>query len=145
VNGWVLIRFLHILSAATWVGGQILLTTLLLPLVRRRLPAEFQATLTTAIGRRFGLFTLAVFLPVQVGTGIGLAIEHGVTWSSLAQPGYGRILAAKLALFAAVLAVSGLHGWAHGSGRRALARGLALTSLIGSVGIILLAADLASH
>ncbi|MBX6371482.1 MAG: hypothetical protein IRZ02_04415 [Acidothermus sp.] len=145
VTGWAIVRFLHVLSAATWVGGQLVLSTLLLPLIRRRLPPDLRTSISSGIGRRFGLFTLVIFLPVQVGTGIGLAIEHGVTWESLTEPGYGRTLLAKLSLFAAVLVVSGIHGWAHGNGRQAMARALALTSLLGSCGIILLAAMLASH
>lgn len=143
VTWWSVLRFVHVLSAAMWVGGQLTLSLLLLPLLRRRLPDDLRGALSTSVGRRFGLYTLTVFLPVQVATGAGLAAEHGVTFADLARPGYGRTLLAKLAVFAAVLAVSGLHGWAHGSGRTGLARGLALGSLLGSCVIVLLAAALA--
>jgi uncharacterized membrane protein len=142
VSWWSLLRFVHVLSAAVWVGGQLTLSALLLPVLRRRLPVELRESLTSSIGRRFGLYTLAVFVPVQVGSGIGLAIEHGVTWSMLGQPGYGRTLSAKLGVFVIVMVLSGLHGWAHGTGRAALARALALGSLIGSCVIVLLATAL---
>jgi putative copper export protein len=142
VSWWSLLRFLHVLSAAVWVGGQLTLSALLLPVLRRRLPEDLRASLTSSIGRRFGLYTLALFVPVQVGTGIGLAIEHGVTWHTLVQPGYGRTLTAKLAVFVVVMALSGLHGWAHGTGRTTHARALALGSLIGSCVIVLLATAL---
>jgi uncharacterized membrane protein len=142
VSWWSLLRFVHVLSAAVWVGGQLTLSALLLPVLRRRLPAELRASLTSTIGRRFGLYTLAVLIPQQVGSGIGLAVEHGVSWNTLAQPGYGRTLSAKLAVFVAVMLLSGLHGWAHGTGRLALARALALGSLIGSCVIVLLATAL---
>ncbi len=144
VSWWSLLRFVHVLSAAVWVGGQLTLSALLLPVLRKRLPAELRDTLTSSIGRRFGFYTLAVFVPVQVGSGIGLAIEHGVTWHMLTQPGYGRTLSAKLAVFVVVMVLSGLHGWAHGTGRTAHARALALGSLIGSCVIILLATALVS-
>jgi uncharacterized membrane protein len=142
VSWWSLLRFVHVLSAAVWVGGQLTLSALLLPVLRQRLPPESRASLTTQIGRRFGLYTLAVFVPVQVGSGIGLAIEHGVTWTMLGQPGYGRTLSAKLGVFVAVMVMSGLHGWAHGAGRTALARALALGSLLGSCVVVLLATAL---
>jgi uncharacterized membrane protein len=144
VTWWTVLRFAHVLSAVVWVGGQLTLSTLLLPVLRSRLPADLRATLTSTIGKRFGLFTLALFLPLQVGTGIGLAARRHVTWASLGEPGYGRTLSAKLAVFAVVMLLSGLHGWAHGTGRGTLARTLALSSLAGSVVIVLLATALVS-
>lgn len=66
----------------------------------------------------------------------------GVTWATLAEPGYGRILAAKLALFCAVMVAAAAHGWASGAGRPVLARTLAMASLAGSLGVVLLATAL---
>ncbi|MGW5686223.1 hypothetical protein [Nonomuraea sp. NPDC003754] len=139
---WTIVRFLHILGAALWVGGQLAVSLVVLPLARRGLPEGQRAALLRAVGRRFGLITLAGFLPVQIATGLALAWHSGVTWASLAEPGYGRTLAAKLVLFCAVLATAGLHGWASGSGRPTAARVMAVASLIGSVGVILLASAL---
>ena len=96
VSWWSLLRFVHVLSAATWVGGQITLSALLLPLLRRRLPDELRASLSSTIGRRFGMYTMTVFLPVQVASGVGLAMENHVTFASLGHPGYGRTLLTKL-------------------------------------------------
>ncbi|GGK76945.1 hypothetical protein Ppa06_38620 [Planomonospora parontospora subsp. parontospora] len=139
---WTVVRFAHVLSAALWVGGQLTVSLVVLPLARRLLDGERRAGVMRAVGRRFGLFTGAVFLPVQLGTGVALAWRKGVTWASLAEPGYGRILAAKLVLFCAVMAAAGLHGWATGGGRPALARAMAVTALVGSAGVVLLAAAL---
>ncbi|WP_084965543.1 hypothetical protein [Thermoactinospora rubra] len=141
---WTVVRFLHVLGAALWVGGQLTVSLVVLPLARRTLPDEQRALLLRAVGRRFGVVTLAAFLPLQVATGLVLAARNHVTWASLGQPGYGRILAAKLALFCAVLAAAGLHGWASGGGRPALARAMAIASLVGSVGVVLLATGLVS-
>lgn len=139
---WAVVRFLHVLSAALWVGGQLTVSLVVLPLARRMLDEERRAQVMQAVGRRFGMFTGAVFLPLQIGTGVAIAWHKGVTWESLAEPGYGRILAAKLLLFAAVMAAAALHGWASGAGRRGFARAMAVTSLVGSVGVILLATAL---
>ncbi|MFB4307158.1 hypothetical protein [Actinomadura sp. GTD37] len=140
---WSAIRFFHVTAAALWVGGQLTISLVLLPLARRMLAGEQCAQVAREVGRRFGIFTGAVFLPVQISTGVAMAWHKGVTWASLVQPGYGRILGAKLLLFGAVIAVAGVHGWAS-SRHPSFARAMAIASLIGSVGIVLVATALPS-
>jgi uncharacterized membrane protein len=65
---WALVRFVHFLSAMAWVGGQLLLSLLVLPVLRRRLDPASRAPLAREVGVRFGLFTVAVFLPLQLPT-----------------------------------------------------------------------------
>ncbi len=142
VTAWSLVRFVHVLSAMIWVGGQLLLSLLVLPVLRRRLDPAARAPLTREVGVRFGVFTIAIFLPLQVATGIALAAHRGVTVADLAQPGYGRTLGEKLALFAGVLVLSGVHGVAVRRTRDRLARVLAVATLLGSVGVVLLATAL---
>ncbi|MDB1088308.1 hypothetical protein PJ985_12105 [Streptomyces sp. ACA25] len=142
VGPWAVVRFLHVAGAALWVGGQLALTLVILPLARRMLTAEARAGFVRAAGRRFGMLTGALFLPLQLGTGVAIAWHKGVTWASLAEPGYGRTLAAKLGLFTAVMIAAAVHGWAYSRGRPELARVLAVTSLVGSLGVVLLAAAL---
>jgi uncharacterized membrane protein len=139
---WSLVRFLHVSGAALWVGGQLTVSLVVLPLARRHLEGERRGRLLREVGRRFGMFTGAVFLPVQIVTGVAMAVHKGVTWESLTEPGYGRTLAAKLLLFTAVMAAAALHGWANGRGHAAFARAMAITSLVGSVGILVLATAL---
>lgn len=142
VGPWSIVRFVHVAGAALWVGGQLALTLVILPLARRMLAAEARAAFVRAAGRRFGLLTGVVFLPVQLGTGLAIAWHRGLTWSTLAEPGYGRTLAVKLALFTVVMAVAAAHGWAYARGRPELARALAVVSLVGSLGVVLLATAL---
>lgn len=139
---WTLVRFIHILSAMAWVGRQLLLSLLVLPVLRRRLDATSRTPLTREVGVRFGVFTVAVFLPLQLVTGIALAANRGLSMHSLAEPGYGRILGAKVALFAAVLLAAGMHGVAVGRDQDRLARLLGVATLLGSVGVVLLATSL---
>lgn len=139
---WSLVRFIHVVSAMVWVGGQLTISAMVLPVVRRLLSAEDRLPVLTGVGRRFGLFTAVAFLPLQVGTGILLAWHKGVTFSSLAEPGYGRTLAAKLVAFALVMVAAGGHGYAMGTTRQALARSLAIATLVGSLAIVLLATAL---
>lgn len=139
ITVWTLVRFLHIIGAALWVGGQLAVTLVVRPLAVRSLGDRERAAVLTAVGRRFGTLTMAVFLPVQVVTGVLLARGAGMTWGSLLEPGPGRVLAAKLLLFCAVMAAAAGHGAASGRGRPALARTLALASVSASVGVVLLA------
>lgn len=139
---WSTVRFLHVLSAAIWVGGQVVLSAVLLPAVRARLPPEGRRELLTLVGRRFGIVTVAFFVPVQVATGAALASREGVTWASLGQPGYGRTLATKLGVFVLVMLAASVHGWANGAGCAALARAFAIASLLGSLVVVLLATAL---
>ena len=90
----------------------------------------------------FGIFTLAIFLPLQIASGTALAARRGLTLSDLAEPGYGRTLGEKVTLFAVVLLISGLHGVAVGRGQDRLARVLGIATLLGSVGVVLLATAL---
>ena len=139
---WSFIRFVHVVSAMTWVGGQLTISAMVLPVVRRVLSVEDRLPVLTGVGRRFGMFTVVAFLPLQVGTGILLAWHKGITLPSLAEPGYGRTLAAKLVAFALVMVAAGGHGWAMGTTRKALARSLAIATLVGSLAIVLLATAL---
>ncbi|MDQ0958172.1 putative copper export protein [Streptomyces sp. B4I13] len=142
VGWWSLVRFAHVAGAALWVGGQLALSLVILPLVRHLLDPQAKDRFTAAAGRRFGMLTGAVFLPVQLGTGWAMAWHRGVTWASLAEPGYGRTLATKLALFVVVMLAAAGHGVAHARGRADLARTLAVVSLVGSLGVVLLATAL---
>jgi uncharacterized membrane protein len=123
----------------TWVGGQLTISAMVLPVVRRLMSAEDRLPVLSGVGRRFGMFTVVAFLPLQVGTGFLLAWHKGVTLGSLADPGYGRTLAAKLVAFALVMVAAGGHGWAMGTARQGFARALAIATLVGSLAIVLLA------
>lgn len=141
---WTTIRFLHVLGATLWVGGQLTLTLVVMPIARRRLAGAAQSVVVPPIGRRFALLTLAVMLPVQIATGIALAVHHGVTWSGLTEPGYGRTLTAKLALVTIAMAASAIHGILSAKGRPGAARAAVATGLVCSIGIVLLATALAT-
>jgi uncharacterized membrane protein len=141
VTVWTVLRFAHVLGACLWVGGQLLLSLVVLPLARKHLPEERRGGVLTAVGRRFALLTAAL-LPVQVGTGVALAAERGVTVDALGDPGYPRVLTAKLALLTVAMATAALHGVCAARGRAAAARVLVVASLLCSVGVVLLATAL---
>lgn len=128
----------HVTGAVVWVGGQLVLSRVVLPVARRMLAADAGDTFAAGAGRRFGLLTGAVSLPLPLGTGWAMAWHNGVTRASRTDPGYGRALATKLGLFALVMPAVG-HGVAYAKGRPALARARAVGSPAGSPGVVLLA------
>jgi uncharacterized membrane protein len=142
VSAWSLVLFVHVTGAALWVGGQLTLTLVVMPLATRLISPESRAAVMPAVGRRFARITLAVFLPVQAATGVALAAHAGVTWESLAEPGYGRTLAAKLALVVVAMAAAAGHSIAAAKGRPTLARAASVCALVCSLGVVLLATAL---
>jgi uncharacterized membrane protein len=119
-----LVRYLHLLAMAFFVGGQILLAAAVVPSLR----AEPDRERLRAIARRFGWGTL-VAIAVLIATGIPLA-SHFHQWDS-------GTLHVKLAL---VALVAGLVGWHI---RRPQAHALEGAIFVGSLAIVWLGASLA--
>lgn len=119
-----LVRYLHLLAMASFVGGQLFLVTAVVPSLR----AEADRERLRAIARRFGWSTL-VAIGVLIGTGIPLA-SHFHQWES-------GTLHVKLAL---VAAVAGLVVWHM---RRPQVHALEAAIFVGSLGIVWLGASLA--
>lgn len=141
VNLWSLVRFLHVLAAMGWVGGQLVLSGLVLPTARANLEAKVWRPVARAIGKRFGFIANVVLLPILLATGLGLVYHRGVTMATFANPGYGRLLTIKLVLVVLSIVLAAAHGIlaARSPGS---ARSLAMTGLASSVGIVVFATAL---
>lgn len=96
-----LIRWLHLLAMAFFVGGQLVLVAAVVPALKDRDREGLRA-----VARRFGVGSL-VALAVLVATGISMAGEYS-RWDD-------GVLHAKLALVVLAAALIGLHmkrpGW----------------------------------
>lgn len=141
VTGWSLIRFVHVLCAMGWVGGQLLLSTIVLPVLRSQLPVETRVPLIHHTARRFAFVANAVLLPLLIATGVGLAWHRGVTFGSFDDAGYGRLLGIKLVFVMASIGLAATHG-VMASKRPSIARPLAIAGLISSVAIVVFATAL---
>ena len=119
-----LVRYLHLLAMAFFVGGQLFLVTAVVPSLRAEVDRERLRT----IARRFGWGTLAA-VTVLIGTGIPLA-SHFNQWQS-------GTLHVKLAL---VAIVAGLVIWHL---RRPQVLALEGGVFVGSLAIAWLGASLA--
>ncbi|MPY94098.1 MAG: hypothetical protein GEV08_13850 [Acidimicrobiia bacterium] len=138
---WSLVRFVHVLSAMVWVGGQLVLSGLVLPVLRANLEPNVRAVVVPKAARRFGVVANVALLPLLLVTGISLAWHRGVTFGTFDDPGYGRLLAIKLVLVVAAVGFAAAHGIVA-SRRPGSGRGLAMIGLVASVGIVVFATAL---
>lgn len=114
--------WLHVLAAITWIGGMFFLVLVVVPWLRRGDRAAAGAFLMET-GRRFSAVSWACFAILLATGALNLALR-GVRPSDLASGDwltspFGRLVAIKLAAFAAVLLVSAWHDF--GAGPRAAA------------------------
>ncbi|WP_440770361.1 copper resistance CopC/CopD family protein [Natronorubrum sp. DTA28] len=100
------VDFVHVVGAGLWVGGLAVLAFVVVPTVRNAHPEDRPVLLAGTI-RRFSILAL-VGVTFVVGTGFVLASWHVPTASGLTDTFYGLVLAAKLILVAAALALGGL-------------------------------------
>ena len=138
---WSLVRFVHVLAAMGWVGGQLVLSAVVLPALRANLGPAERVPLIRAAARRFGTLANVVLLPTLVVTGAALAWHRGVRFGTLGKAGYGRLLAIKLSLVAVAIVLAAVHG-ILATRRPRSARPLGIAGLITSVGIVVFATAL---
>ena len=96
MDAWTLIRFLHVVALAFFVGGQLVLVVAVVPAIRRH---GDQAALRS-IARRFGVGSLVAIL-VLVGTGAAMA-SHFARWED-------NVLQIKLMLVVLIGVLIALH------------------------------------
>lgn len=92
-----LLRWIHLVAAAVWLGGLIVLAASVMALRRAGAPREH----LQAVARQFGRVSWTAML-VAVLTGLGQVQVLGLSWS------YPR-LQVKVALVATVIAVAFVH------------------------------------
>ena len=141
VDGWSLVRFLHVTCAMVWVGGQLVLSGIVLPILRADLDPAARVPVVHAMARRFALVANAGLLPLLLATGIALAWHRGVTLEAFDDPGYGRLLGIKLVLVVASIALAAAHG-ILASRQAPGARSAAVAGLATSLGIVVFATAL---
>lgn len=96
MDGWLLVRYLHVIAMAFFLGGQLLIAAAVVPVERRNPDRER----LRAIARRFGYGSL-VALAVLIATGSAMASHYGL-WDD------GE-LQLKLALVGLTVVLVGLH------------------------------------
>lgn len=116
---WTLVRFLHVLGAAVWVGGMIALGAVAVPAARSAGDAAAGRRVITSAARRFGAIG-AVTLAVIAGTGFGLIHHRGLELDQLGDSDYGRRIITKMILLVVMAVLAILHSmWQGPQVRRA--------------------------
>lgn len=123
IDGWEFIRFLHLISMAFFVGGQLVLAVAVTPALRGQ-----DRSLMREAAKRFGIGS-AVALVVIVATGIAMA-SHFQVWGA-------GTLHWKIGLLIVVFALTGLHT------RTPYTRLISIVTLVISIVIVLLGVALA--
>ena len=107
---WTIVLFAHVTAAVFWVGGQLMLSLVVLPALRRMAPPPLVAQVTIAAARRFARIANRALLPVLVTSGPLLAWHDGVRPSTLNATAFGQVLEIKIVLVVLVVALALAHG-----------------------------------
>jgi uncharacterized membrane protein len=97
MDSWTLIRYLHLIAVAFFVGGQLMLVVAIVPAVRR---LDSRDEVVRGVAKRFGIGSL-VALATLLATGAAMASHFG-RWGD-------GVLHAKLILLALIGVLTALH------------------------------------
>ena len=106
------VRALHLIGAAVWAGGMVMLA-LAVGAARRTVAEPERIALFRALGRRF-LVAGGIAMLVLIATGTDMADDRLGSWGDLTDNGYGERLLAKLVVVALVIGLTLVHSLVQG-------------------------------
>ena len=106
------IRSLHLIAAAVWAGGMVMLA-LAVGAARRTVPEPERIGLFRALGRRFAIAG-GIAMIVLIATGTDMAADRLAAWGDLTDTEYGERLLAKVAVVIVVIALTLYHSLVQG-------------------------------
>jgi putative copper export protein len=107
-----LVRSLHLIGAAVWAGGMVMLA-LAVGAARRTVAEHDRIALFRALGRRFAIAG-GIAMVVLIATGTDMAADRLASWADLFDTGYGERLLEKLGLVLLVIALTLFHTLVQG-------------------------------
>jgi putative copper export protein len=107
-----IIRSLHLIGAAVWVGGMVMLA-LAVGAARSTVAEPERIALFRALGRRF-LVAGGIAMLVLIATGTDMAADRLQAWGDLTDSDYGERLLAKLVVVAVVIGLTLFHSLVQG-------------------------------
>lgn len=113
---WLLIRWIHVMAAVVWIGGNLALAMVIVPYFRQNLPPVKRIEILTLIGKRFEPIVWGCVL-ILLFTGMGNIINALYPFSSFDSQFIGpfmRTLTIKLLLFIILLILTALHSFVFG-------------------------------
>ena len=107
-----LVRSLHLISAAVWAGGMVMLA-LAVGAARRTVAEHERIALFRALGRRFALAG-GIAMLVLIATGTDMAADRLASFGDLFDTAYGERLFVKLLVVALVIGLTLFHTLVQG-------------------------------
>lgn len=112
----LLIRWIHIIAAVVWIGGNLVLAMVVVPYFRQNLPPVQRIKLLTQIGKRFepivwGCVGILFFTGL---INIFNAIDFSTSAESAILTSFMRTLFIKLMLFVVLVILTTLHSFVFG-------------------------------
>ena len=121
---WLLIRWIHVIAAVVWIGGNLILAMVIVPYFRQNLPPVQRIQLLTQIGKRFEPIVWGCVL-ILIFTGIGNLYKAGFFDSTFNYIGsFAVTFYSKLIMFLLLLMFTALHGFVFGPRLSAAIEGL---------------------
>lgn len=139
IDWWTAVRFLHIIGAILWIGGQLAFTFVITPGLRGAEPdAQRLRVNQMAVARRFGNVISYVGIPLQLATGFALS-WRAFDLGKDTIPDYGFWLGLKILLFLGAIVIAAVHGIMAARGSTSASRRFADAGMALSLGILLIA------
>ncbi len=126
--------WLHVIGVAVWLGGQIITAAAVIPTLRAAGDREFWLSALEGFTRRFGRIGIAamVIIVVTGGAMIDPRLDQAENFgASIYDARWGIIFVTKMGLWAAMIAVIGLHQFVFGPRQLELARQAAAAGAAG--------------
>jgi putative copper export protein len=108
----IVVRSLHLIGAAVWAGGMVMLA-LAVGAARRTVAEPGRIALFRSLGRRFAVAG-GVAMAVLIATGTDMAGDRLAAWGDLTDTDYGERLLAKLGVVALVIGLTLFHTLVQG-------------------------------
>ena len=112
----LLLRWIHVIAAVVWIGGNLILAMVIVPYFRQNLPPVQRIKLLTQIGKRFepivwGCVGILFFTGL---INVFNAIDFSATAESAISTTFMRTLFIKLILFVILVVLTTLHSFVFG-------------------------------
>lgn len=113
---WLLIRWIHVIAAVIWIGGNLILAMVIVPYFRKSLPPVQRIKLLTQIGKQFepivwGCVIVLLFTGI---TNLFQIIDFSEPLSNEFVNNVMRTLFIKLILFVILVVLTGMHSFLFG-------------------------------
>jgi copper resistance protein D len=116
---WVFILWIHLLAAVTWIGGMMIISVVIVPVLVSREPSSQRTELLRSIGERFSQVGWACIV-VLLMTGILNLIHLAIPLDVLFTTRLGKLLIVKWSLVAGMIGLSIYHDFIAGPSLRFL-------------------------